>query len=390
MKRKTISGRINRQIIIVGDTASSFVRELTLGLREAARSHPDWRIQIEARHISEIIPLQPAAIIAQIINVAEEEALIAWGGITINFSGWLAEPRLPRVSVDNQAIGQLAAQHLLERGYRRLTAAPAMVAWFARERNRAFVEYAREHGAEVIEPPPIMKNIVRQNAAAQQQVDRELAEWADAMQKPIGLFCFSDVEARRYLESLSGLGITVPDQIGVVGVNDDELLCETCDPPLSSVNIAGEALGRTIADRLQMLFQSQPLHPHDQFIPPTGVRIRQSSETEAFDDPLVARIVRQMREHWQESITPAAILADIPASRRLIEMRFKKATGYTLGEKIALIRLDHAKRLLRETDLTITQVAYRCGYSTPQRLNESFHRFEKTSPKAFRQSQQIH
>ncbi len=112
--------------------------------------------------------------------------------------------------------------------------------------------------------------------------------------------------------------------------------------------------------------------------------MRQSTDIEAVDDPLVAEALHFIRVHFAEALSAGELAQRPDISRRMFELRFKKAVGHTIGHQILLQRLDHAKELLATTDRPITQIAFDCGFSTPQRLNESFRRVLRTSPSAYR------
>src|SRR6185503_20204950 len=178
-------------------------------------------------------------------------------------------------------------------------------------------------------------------------------------------------------------GLTVPDEVAVVGVDNDEQLCELSDPPLSSVILDSRRAGYKAAALLDELMSGAPSVPRDHFIPPLGVAARRSSDAFAVDDPDVAAALRYIRDHACEGIGVAEVLDAIPLSRRVMEYRFKKAIGRSPHEEIDRVRLNRVKDLLRDTDLSLYQIALRVGLH-PEYLSAWFKRSAGVGPSDYR------
>jgi len=386
MKRNTVpseAAAAGPRVVIVGGTDSAYVREVGLGLRQATGVQPRWSIRLNER-LDFALRLKPDAILAQVGNAEQEDQLLRAGVPTVNFSGWLAQSRLPRVEVDNAAAGRMAADHLVERGFSRFACVGHRKASFSQHRMEGFAAAVRGHGGVMCPQPARLDEAVEHSAAMSESIGRDLRAWAQAAGGAVGLFVTTDTFASRYLDAFLKIGVRVPEQVAVVGVDDDELLCELCDPPLSSVRMPGEQIGVAAAELLGDLLAGREPRRHEWLLPPAGVRVRQSTDVEAVDDPLVADAMHYIRLHFAEALSAAEVAERADVSRRMFELRFKKAVGHTVGHQIILQRLDHAKELLATTDRPITRIAYDCGFSTPQRLNEAFRRVLRTSPSAYR------
>jgi LacI family transcriptional regulator len=369
--------------VILGDVGSAYVGEVGLGLRQATAGHPRWSIRLQ-RQLDFTIRLQPDVILAQVVTQASEAALLQLGVPVVNFSGWLARSRVPRVGVDNPAVGRLAAEHLMQRGFSQLAGSGQLAADHSRQRIDGFTQAVTQNGRTLLAAPPRLDEAIEADAASSQTLGRQLRDWADAAAGPVGLFVTNDTFAARYLDAFLKIGVHVPTEVAVLGVDDDELLCELCDPPLSSIRLPGEQIGVTAAHVLGEMLAGRALDRHEWLLKPAGVRVRQSTDVQAVHDPLVAEAMDTIRRRFPDDLGAADVAAQADISRRMFELRFKKAMGHTVGHQILLQRLDHAKQLLGTTDRRITQIAFDCGFSAPQRLNEAFRRVLGTSPSAYR------
>ena len=160
-------------------------------------------------------------------------------------------------------------------------------------------------------------------------------------------------------------------------------------PPLSSIELDCESIGYSAAALLEELMLSggrEHASSRSLLVPPKEVMERESTRVFASEDPIVEKAMRYIRTHGTSHVTVGSILAAIPASRRSLETRFKKATGRTLRAEIVRVRLAHARALLRSTTLTIGDVAAECGFGSAQRFHEAFKESEGMSPGRYRRT----
>ena len=198
-----------------------------------------------------------------------------------------------------------------------------------------------------------------------------------------------DIGGRQVLDACRRAGVAVPDEVAVVGVDNDGLLCELSDPPLTSVEPDARRTGYTAAEILDRLmnFRRVPVLSHR--IPPVGVVTRQSSDTMAVGDADVAEAVRFIRENACSGISVKDVLQRVPLSRRALETRFVKAVGRTPHAEVERVRLERAKHLLRATDLPVFEVAQRTGFRYQEYLSVAFRRYTGVSPTQYRKDARV-
>jgi LacI family transcriptional regulator len=180
------------------------------------------------------------------------------------------------------------------------------------------------------------------------------------------------------------LGLRCPDDLAVLGVENDELACSSCIPPLSSVELAAARIGQDAAATLDKMMNGQSPPAATVLIPPLGVVTRQSTDVVAVTNPEVRDAIRFIREHAHEPIDVRDVLQAVPVSRRALEIQFKQVLQRTPMQQIQFERVQLAKKLLLETDFSIAQLAERAGFSSPSLFWVIFRRFTGLGPKEFR------
>jgi LacI family transcriptional regulator len=200
----------------------------------------------------------------------------------------------------------------------------------------------------------------------------------------VGILAAYDIRGQRVLDACRGAGLAIPDEVAVLGVDNDELLCELASPPLSSVMPNTLRTGYEAAALLDRMMRGEAVRPVAHLIPPVGVVARQSTDVLALEDRAVAQAVRFIREHACEGINVGDVLQGVTLSRRVLEQRFRRLLGRTPREEILQVRLARVKQLLTETDLTLYQVAERTGFEHVEYLSVVFKRETGRTPRQFR------
>ena len=207
---------------------------------------------------------------------------------------------------------------------------------------------------------------------------------ADLPMMPVGVMACYDFRGQQVLDACRRSGIAVPDEVAVIGVDNDELLCSLSDPPLSSVAPNSYRTGYEAAARLTAMMNGKTGGPIANLIPPLGIATRQSTDVLAIDDPEVVKVVRFIRDHACEGINMKDVLRAVPAPRGFLEARFKKLLGRTPHEEILRVQLNWVKQLLSETDLTLETIAERTGFAHAEYLSVVFKREEGISASRYR------
>jgi len=376
-----------QRVAVLAPLSWSYAREAVLGVSRFARAFARWSIRVEDATVDaaeRVVRLRPDGVVAHLSGDAMRRVLSAAGIPLVNTSGVLPGDGTPRVVPDNRAVGRLAAEHLLGRGFRRLAWTGLRQAVYAQERKAGFVDAAVVAGVEVTQAPITFWHDAESDAAAAAEQQTIFRRWCDALLGPTGLFVSNDELAVRFTDGCLRCGVRVPDDLAILGADDDEVLCETSYPPLSSVQVPAEQVGYEAARVLAALIDGRPAPPGPVLVPPAAVRTRQSTDVLAVADAEVAAALRHIRQHAEAGVDIDAMVDAMPISRRALEIRFKRHVGHTILEEVHRRRLDRAKRLLAETDLSVLEVAVRCGYTETQRLSEAFRRYEGESPTGYR------
>jgi LacI family transcriptional regulator len=286
---------------------------------------------------------------------------------------------LPRIASDDRQIGLLAAEHLRERGLRSFAFCGfADVRWSTRRRE-SFLEVLGFAAGVVFESSWDMAE-----ARPWEQDQRAIGRWLQRLPKPVGVFACNDLRGLHVLDACRGVGLRVPEDVAVLGVNDDPMLCDLCDPPLSSVIPNPERIGYEAAALLDRLMEGELAGFEERLIPPLGVATRLSTDVLAIDDPRIADAVRFIREHACRGITVRDVLEQVPLARTALERRFRQYLGRSPQAEIRAVQIRHAQQLLAGTDLKIEGIAQIVGFEHPEYLSVVFKRAFGQTPGQYR------
>jgi LacI family transcriptional regulator len=292
-----------------------------------------------------------------------------------------AVPGFPTVTLDNAAAGRLTAEYLIEQGHRHFGYVGRKEGVHGPQPLAAFAETIRRAGLgeAVYEPAPYERMPVRW-----QSVQNLLARWLKSLPKPIGVMTCDDFRGREVIEAARVCGVIVPNEVAVVGFSNDEMICEFCNPPLSSISIQGERRGYEAARLLDHLMKggSPPAEPI--LIPPGEVVVRRSSDMLAVADADLAAAVRFIREHGNKPIGVTDVLDEIAISRRSLERRFSDVVGHSPWREIRIAQIAHVKKLLAQTNMSVSQIAEASAFSNSMRLCRIFKEETKMTPTAYR------
>jgi LacI family transcriptional regulator len=283
--------------------------------------------------------------------------------------------RLPMILNDNLAVGRMAAQHLADRGFRHLA--------YYGVRGERWSEL-RLQGVESAAKAAKATLAVHPSGGKWEASQERLKRWILGLPRPLGLVAANDIHGLRALDACRRAGRAVPEEVAVVGADDDAELCELSDPPLSSVTFNPERVGYEAAALLDGLMSRRSRPGRPLLVPPLGVSTRQSTDILAIDDPDVAKAIHYIRRHAFEGITVEDVLREAPLSRRALEHRFRRRLGRTPKEEIQRLRFDQAKNLLASTELPLARISERLGFHQPAYLSAVFKRETGMTPAAYR------
>lgn len=284
------------------------------------------------------------------------------------------------VCLDEEGIAALALEHLLATGLRHVANFRFDESPFAVARERAFVEQARAAGAQVA------AGWGSSDFTAPERGERPeaIVAWLQALPKPCGIFTCTDAWGRVVARYAREAGLRVPEDVALVGADNDVLECELISPPLSSVMIPWQEVGRNAATFVRLALGNQPIAARRVVISPIAVATRRSSDWLAVDDPLVASAVAWIREHADRPLNVTMVARAVGGGRQRLERRFRSALDRTIQDEIRRAHVDAAKHLLAVTRAGMTEVAKRSGFTSASLLNVAFRRETGMPPGAYR------
>jgi len=292
-----------------------------------------------------------------------------------------------RVTSDDAAVGRVAAAHLLSLGL----AHYGFFGW--RKRDDSKLREAGFTQTIVAAGFPCESFLWPQGDGAPDELDQpnaDLNRWVDRLPKPVGVLASNDRRALQLLAVCRRLGIAVPDQVAVLGVDNDEVFCDLANPSLSSIALSTQRIGIEAARMLDRLMSGREVVERKLLIPPAGVVTRRSSERRMILDPDVAAAVRYIALHVGDHLQTADVLREVMVSRRSLDQRFLKVLGHTPAQEIRRAQIEMAKRMLAETDESMAHVAAMAGFSNAKQLGARFRRTVGTTPTAYRRENRAH
>lgn len=374
------------QVALLIESSNAYARDLLHGIRSYLRSHEAWSLSLSERGRGDGMPAwlrrwRGQGIIARIESPGMAGQLRRLGVPVVDVSNGLEEPVFPRVITDSRAATRLAANHLLERGLTHFGYCGDPRYHWSNLRSRFFCEHLRAAGRSCHVYGAGRTRPVRQDEESEFD---DIGRWLSALPKPAGIMACYDVRGRQVLEACRRLGLQVPDDVAVIGVHNDELLCDLCDPPLSSVIPNARRAGYEAAAVLDRMLRGEAVPPMQILIEPIGVAVRQSTDVVAVADAGISGAIRFIRDHASDGITVTDVLRAVPMARTIFERRFKKLLGHTPHEHMLRVRLERVKLLLATTDLPLARIAERTGFDHVEYLSVAFKRVTGLTPSRWR------
>lgn len=288
---------------------------------------------------------------------------------------------VPCVETNDSEFAELAANHLADRGFRNLAYCAESGFNWSNLREERFIEYSKEMGCTCSTFHSRPYDEKSYSATRERQ---RLMNWIKKLPKPVGVMACYDFKGQQILDICREINLAVPEQVSVIGVDNDDRLCSLCTPPLSSVIPDAYGTGYKAAELLDQQMRGQKVLAEVTLMSPLGIAERRSSDIYAIDDEDIIAAERYIREHACEGMTISDLLKQVPISRRALEYRFRKLLRRTPHQEIMRIRIDRAKTLLRETDLTLAAICVQTGFAHADYLSVAFKKATGVSPSAYR------
>lgn len=380
----------NVQVAIAFALSEPHQVRILRGIKTFAERQGNWAFTFSPEHFGgsiEALQRWPGdGIIATITSRREAKIAREMDIPVVNLSGMLRETGLPRVMVNQESMGRMAADHLLERGFRHFGYFGVQRVWWGQQRKQGFLD--RIHQADgkcsILETPSSPRSL--QSA---QEWFKPLDAWLESLTPPVGILASIDLRATMIIDSCMRLGLRVPGDVAVIGVDNNEVICELCQVPLSSVSRSDHEVGYQAASLLNQLVEQDSRAVEEMLIPPDRIVQRRSTDMVAIDDPQIAAAVQYIREHTVEPFGIERLVQITGKSRRWLTQHFQSCLSCTPYEYICLVRVEQAKKFLAADEkLPLHEIARRCGFSETRNLRHVFERLTQMTPATYRRTSQ--
>ncbi len=371
----------SRRIAVVQSSVN--VRRLTPGFAPfAGMGYDFWIIDLYRQPellLASLREWRPSAIVTEWLP-GLTEALVELGCPVILVPSDEAVAGVFAVDVDDVAIGRLAAEHLVARGYKNFAFVGRSDAHYAKQRLAGF--------CSVVGEVPVYWEEFRnwrQYDEYWRDPDEDMVGWLASQPTPVGIFTAHDPTGRHVLEAAAQAGLEVPFAVGVISANDDETVCEMARPALSSIRLPWRRLAAEVVQTLEAVWAGRP-PAGPVLVAPLEIVARGSSSYEAVGDPLVRRAMQCLVEGIATIVSVEEWATRVGVSRRVLERRFQAALDRSPHVMMQHERVERAKSLLTTTNLPVALIAERCGYQSNERLTVNFRDCVGVPPATYRRS----
>lgn len=374
-----------KSVALMIETSNEYARGLLRGIVSYLEEHGVWAIHLPEQGRGADPPgwlknWKGDGIIARIETQQIANAVKKLKSPVVDVSSARYIPNLPWVETDDHKIAELAFEHLADR-YQNLAYCGVEGFNWSKWRQQEFKGLSIQNGknfSEYIQP----SRISRKFSANRER--KQIADWIDSLAKPVGIFACYDIQAQTLLDICREQEIDVPEDVAILGVDNDELLCNLCKPKLSSVIPDTHTTGYEAARLLDSMMGGKRVKKLAHLIPPIGIANRQSTELMSTNDADVNIALRWIKEHVCDGIGVKDLLNQVPISRRSLEHRFMKTLGRTPHQEINRQRMNRIKKLLLTTNLSLATIAKNTGFRSVEYMSVFFKREMKVSPGSYR------
>jgi len=384
--------RPRRRVALLIESSRGYGRGLFLGVAKFVRQRHDWSVQSEEWKWTDAPPAwlrhwDGDGVIARVETAPMARIIQDLGIPAVDLRGTAQGFHFPLIDTDDQKVASLAAEHLIERGFRHYAFCGFAGANYSDKRSRFFAGRVAEAGHDChiyAAPQAAGRGPTIRHEKRGLLFQENLRDWLKSLPKPVGLMACNDIRGQQALNLCRRAGLMVPDEVAVIGVDNDSVLCELSDPPMTSVAPDTMRIGYEAASLLERMMNGEAPPREPILIAPLGIVTRQSTEALAMDDRHLAAGVRLIRERAFEKITVNEAARAAGMSRRVFERRFSRQAGRTPKAEIIRIRLERVKQLLADTDWSLAEIASRTGFKYGEYLHTVFTRKIGMTPGQFR------
>jgi LacI family transcriptional regulator len=380
------------RVALLVESSRAYGRGILAGVAKFVREHDSWSIFFQDLNLCDDTPdwlknWEGEGIISRLENRDIVSVIRRLKIPAVYLRRVSPDAKAPSILTDNAAVSRLCFEHLKERGFRHFAFCGFNGADYSDERRDGFVEQVARAGLPwhvYSETHPSAQADTAQYEGLGQKDGAQMAAWIKKLPKPIGLMACNDMRGRQVLDACRAIGVPSPEEIAVIGVDNDDVLCNLSDPPLSSVVPDTARIGYEAAVLLAQMMAGKKSAASEILIGPGDIVVRRSTEVLAMDDRQIAAASRFICEHACEGIDVNDVLRAVPMSRSTMDRRFMKILGRSPKDEILRVRLNRVKQLLTETDFPLSLIAEKVGMEHVEHLSRIFKNRTGIAPSEFR------
>lgn len=390
------------RVLLAVELSRNYGRCCLQGVSAYARTHGPWTFLHVEREPEEQLPrdlkeLKPDGVIARVQNEQTSRAIEALGVPMVDLLGKVKLPGRHAITADAGLGAAAVFEHFQSLGHTHYAYCGYPGVDFSEHRGGHFRDLVAERTNGTLHEFKLAKvsgdktdkidkaGIISRERIGEQEI-AQLGAWVMSLPKPIAIFACNDNRGRQLLDACGIVGVKVPEEVSVVGVDNDPVICELANPPMSSLDPDAERIGYDGAAMLDRLMRGIDVSTDTQWVPPRGVVARRSSEMLAVDDPVVAAAVHTIREQACSRLTVDGLADQLHVSRATLERRFARVLKSTPHDEITRVRLERTRQLLLETDYKLHAIAGMTGFCSPAHLSVVFKSSFGVAPGEYRSS----
>ena len=377
-----------KRIVLLLETSRAFGRQLIMGIAHYSRLNGPWSFYKEPVDLKSSIPhltnWKPDGIIMRDSLITKELLKLKIPTIlAIHDSKYPKD--LPVIKTDSYSIAKMASDHLLEKGLKNFAFCGFNNYDWSKERGFYFKQFLHEAGfkTHIYFPPKNLKN-------DWESEQHHVSEWIKVLPKPIGIFTCNDDRGQHILEVCKMINLKVPEDVAVIGVDNDPMICDIGDPPLTSIALNVESAGYAAAKLMDQLINKKKITGKQIMVTPSHIVQRQSTDILAVDNAEVALAIHYIKKNAKNKIFVRDVVKATNLSRRTLEILFRKTIHRSIYDEIRLVRIEWISKLLIETDLSISQITSLFNFTDVEHISRYFKKEKGIGLREFRKLHQPH
>ena len=376
-----------RHVALLIESSGSYGRGLLQGIARYNREHEGWSTYYRPHGLNSpppdwIADWKGDGMLVRVDTKKTAELVKKSGVPVVNLRGLVPDLPFPFLAVDNEQVAKIAVQHLQERGLRSFgfCGRPSGINPSLDERREFFQQIIHKAGFTC----DVFSATNPDQHAGWEEEQARLVKWIQSLPKPVGVMACNDERGLQVLDACRRCGAAVPDEVAVIGVDNDLPMCDLAIPPLTSVDVNAEGIGYEAAALLDKMMSGRKAPHKSTKLSPRGVVTRRSTDVIASEDEDVSRAVRYIREQACNRLQVSDVLNFMGMSRASLQQRMKQIAGRTIHQEIQRVRLNRAKDLLAMSNQTIKQVARESGFASVQYMTRVFRSATGETPARYR------